>query len=487
MRARDLSLVLAEAPGATLSQRIALTLQKAILEGRLPSGTALPGTRVLSDMLDANRGTVILALQELEAQGWLITQPNCGTFVAEELPSGARPQGSSASLVEPRLGFDLPSLFQPVSTTLAGGLLLEDGASDPRLAPAEELAKGYQRALRRNGPSLLEDRDPLGTSLLRESIAAWISERHGIRVGPDRILVTRGSRGALALLASSLFKEGSPTAVENPGNRSAWDILRQVAKLDLRPVSVDAEGIVPSALEDLLKRERIRLLYLTPRRQFPTTVSLPPERKVEVLRLASEFRVAILEDDYDGEFHYGDPRPEPLLAMDHSGQVIHIGSLSRLLAPGLKLGYLVLPKPLVPFLARIRGTLGEQSDPVLEWAVADLIRDGDLARHVRKMRKVYAARRDHLVGLLQERFRERLEVEAPRGGMSLWIRGREGVDLAAWVQAARGTGLKLNPPAHFYMGKAQAAFRMGFAQANEAELTDAVDRLESAFERIRRP
>ncbi|BDU74152.1 aminotransferase-like domain-containing protein [Mesoterricola silvestris] len=485
MRARELSLALVEAPGATLGQRIALTLQKAILEGRLPPGTALPGSRVLAEQLDVSRRTIILALEELEAQGWLVTQPNCGTFVATELPSGEK--GRPVTLPTTRVGFDLPSLLRPMSTALDGSLLLEDGAADPRLAPAEELARGYQRALRRDGARLLEDRDPLGTPLLRETVAAWISERHGVRVTADRVLITRGSRGALAMVAASLFKPGSLAAVENPGHRGAWEILQQAAKLHLRPVPVDADGLIPAALEELLKRERIHLLYLTPRRQFPTTATLAPERKAEILRLAAEYRVAVLEDDYDGEIHYGEVRPEPLLAVDQTGQVLHIGSLSRLLAPGLKLGYLVIPQPLVPFLARIKRTLGEQGDPVLEWAVADLIRDGNLARHLRKMRKVYAARRDFLVGRLRSGLGDALEVQAPLGGMSLWLRGREGVEVEAWIQAVRTKGLVLNPPSRFYLGEPGQGFRMGFAQVDETELEAAVRRLEAARAGAARP
>lgn len=484
MRVRDFSLVLVELPGASLRQRVTQTLQNAILDGRLPAGAALPGSRVLSDLFQVHRKTVILALLDLEAEGWLVTEPSRGSFVAEDLPSGARTLQSpvTASAV----GFDLPSLLRPVSTTQSGELLLEDGAPDPRLAPAEELARGYQRALRRNGARLLEDRDSLGTPLLREAVAAWVTERHGVPMTADRILITRGSRGALLLLAGGLFKVGSLAAVENPGHRGAWELLQQGAKLELRGVGVDEDGLIPQELEELLTRERISLLYLTPRRQFPTTAVLSPERKGELLRLAATYRLAIVEDDYDGEFHYDGPRPEPLLSMDRTGQVIHVGSLSRLLAPGLKLGYLVLPTPIVPFMARLKRTLGEQGDPVLEWAMADLIRDGDLGRHLRRMRKVYAARRNFLVQRLREGLEEHLELAVPTGGMSLWIRGRGTVDLEAWIRAARRRGLILQPPGRYFLGEAQPAFRMGFAQASEAELEKAVRHLIQALSDVRK-
>lgn len=481
MRPHDLLLTLTEAPGASLYQRIALTLQNAILDGRLPRQAALPGSRILADQLGVNRRTVIAALQELEAQGWLVTRPNSGTFVADELPSGATvrrtlepaPPGS-------QVGFDLPSLLQPASMTVSGDLLLEDGSPDPRLAPAEELAKGYQRALRRHGPRILDDRDPLGTPLLREMVAAWISERHGVRIGMERIMITRGSREALALLTGALSRPGCVAAVENPGNRGAWDLFRQVGKMDLRPVPLDGEGLIPEALEAVLQRDRIRILYLTPRRQFPTAAVLSESRKQAILGLAQTHRLAVLEDDYDGEYVYEGARTEPLIALDRTGQVIHIGSLSRLLAPGLKMGYLVLPTPLVPVLGKIRLSRGELGDPVLEWAVADLIRDGDLVRHLRRVRKVYAARRDFLVARLRQSLAGALDVSVPQGGMSLWLRGREDEDVEAWIRAVRACGLILNPPSHYFLGTPEPAFRMGFAQADEVELEEAVNRLVKA-------
>ncbi|GLH73456.1 GntR family transcriptional regulator [Geothrix limicola] len=485
MRARDLLLTLDDSPELSLGQRIVNALHRAILEGRLTPGTALPGSRVLADRLGVHRQTVVSALQDLEAQGWLVTLPNRGTFVAEELPSQAKrsrvaepTQGSTS------VGFDLPSLLQPVSTHPSGALLLADGAADPRLAPAVELSRGYQRAMLRHGSKLLQDRDPLGTPLLRETLAAWISERHGIRVEPERILITRGSRGALNLVAHSLFRPNDLAAVENPGNRGAWDIFQRDARLGLRPVPIDQEGMDPIALEELLTRERIRLLFLMARRQFPTGASLSRKRGAAILSLAQKYRLAVVEDDYDGEFTYTDQRPEPLLAQDTTGQVLHIGSLSRLLAPGLRLGYMVFPAALSPILARVRRNLDEHGDPVLEWALADLIRDGELARHLRKTRKIYMSRRDHLVALLRDRLGDHLDVDVPEGGMGLWIHVRPGIDPDAWIRSARAHGLVLNSPSHFFLGTPEPAFRMGFAQANEGELQDAVERLARALTAI---
>ncbi len=207
---------------------------------------------------------------------------------------------------------------------------------------------------------------------------------------------------------------------------------------------------------------------------------LSTARKASILKLAAANRVAVIEDDYDGEYHYGASKPEPLLSIDATGQVIHIGSLSRLIAPGLKLGYIVLPPAVVPILARVRRNREEQGDPVLEWALADLIRDGDLGRHLRRSRKAYMARRDHLVAGLRDRLGAHLDVPMPEGGMGLWIRVRTTIDPERLVRAARAAGLVLNPPSYYYLGKPEPCFRMGFAQAEEAELDEAIRRLEAA-------
>ena len=482
MRARNLLLSFNPVPGTSLWLQIVQILQAAILDGRLPPGTALPGSRVLSEMLGVNRLTVIPALQELEAQGWLETKPNRGTFVALELPIDVGVQRTTDETQSKKLGFDLPSFLRPITSTLSGSAInLSDGAPDPRLAPSEELARGYQRAMRRHGTRLLEDRDPFGTPLLREAVAAWVSERHGTQIEAGRVLITRGSRGSLALLAGALFRPGECAAVENPGNRNAWEILQRTGRLALRPVAIDCEGMNPGALAEALTDSQVRALYLTPRRQFPTGASMSGARGAELLRLAEKHRLIVIEDDYDGEIRYSGKRQEPLFAHDNSGQVIHIGSLSRLLAPGLRLGYMVVPAPLAPFLARVKRGQEEQGDPALEWAVADLIRDGDLARHLRRTLKIYRSRRDHLLVLLHECLGEELNMDIPDGGMALWLKVKDGIDAETWIRKARSANLVLNPPSYFQMGGAALAFRMGFAQADEAELEEAVGRLKLAL------
>ncbi len=480
MRQRDLGLRLDPGGGGTLVQRIARAVEAAIVEGRLRPGQALPGSRALAAALGVTRNTVIAALQQLEAEGWLVVEPNRGTFVPKRPPRpggqgkapGPRPSASP--------GFDLPSRLSPLSAGLLGAINLADGLPDPRLAPTEALAKAYPRALRRHGEELLQYGEPMGNRLLRDSLAAWISERHGLPVPAERILVTRGSRSALSLLGAALLRPGDRIAVEEPGNRGAWDVLGQGGRVELCPLPVDREGLCPGPLQSLLESTTLRALYLTPRRQHPTAAAMGPARAGTILELAAAHRVAILEDDYDGAFQYREPRTLPLLALDGTGQVIHLASLSRLLAPGLRLGFIVAPEGLAERLGRVRQTLEWQGDRVQEWALADLIRDGELSRHLRRVARIYAARRDHLAGLLQREFPETLAFDLPEGGLAFWLCVAKGLDPEAWILAAKGRGLLLHPPRHFFSGTPGPFLRMGFAQADEAELGEAVVRLKDA-------
>jgi len=457
-----------------------MAIEEAVREGRLKAGVALPGSRALAEDLGVNRNTVIAALEMLVAEGWLEVEPNRGTFVSPTHPASG--VDSSAAPVREGLGFELPSRMTPITENVSGVLNLSDGHADSRLAPTEAMAKAYQRALRRHGQDLLRHGEAQGNGLLRETLAKWASERHGVRVDVGQVLITSGIRASLQLICGALVKAGDSVVVENPGNPMAWEIFRRHgAKIVLVPV--DGEGIVPEALAGALESNHTRLIYLTPRRQFPTTTSLSAERARQVLELAAAHRIAILEDDADAEIHFGEQPQLPLYARDTTGQVLFGGGFSRLLAPGLKVGYLVVPSVLVSPMARLRRDLELQGDPVLEWSVAELLRDGDVDRHLRRVRKVYASRRDVLADCLRSEFGDSLAFDLPDGGQALWLRPAGNTDVEGWIREAKGAGLVLHPPRRYHLGDPGSAFRMGFSHINEQEIEEAVRRLANARSR----
>jgi GntR family transcriptional regulator/MocR family aminotransferase len=248
-------------------------------------------------------------------------------------------------------------------------------------------------------------------------------------------------------------------------------------------VPVDAEGLDVGALEQLAGRRPLRAVYLTPHHQYPTTATLSPGRRMRLLQLAGAQRFAILEDDYDHEFHY-DGRPVlPLASASTGGLVIYLGTLSKVLAPGLRLGFLVAPADFVERLVRLRAVMDRQGDHPMEAAVAELLEEGELQRHVRRMRTAYLARRDALAAALTSQLSEACEYELPRGGISLWLRARQPRRFAGWLERAAKLGVVLAPGSRYaFDGTPPAATRFVFSRHAPAELERAVSLLRRAWD-----
>lgn len=487
----DFALTLDRSDRRPLPQQIALGLAMEIERGRLQPGQRLPGSRTLARTLRVHRQTVVSALEELMAQGWLVSRAASGTFVAQGLPDSglrsARPAGPRP--VMPRRFVltlppaPLPELPAPVPPR---AILMSGSRPDVRLVPADAIGRAYRRALRSHGPALLSYGDPAGLPRLRFALAAMLSETRGLAVPPDAILLTRGSQMALALTAHALVRPGDAVAVEHPGYRPAWEAFRQ-AGAQIVPVPVDGHGLDVGALRRLATRRPIRAVYVTPHHQFPTTVTLTAARRLALLQLAEESGFAIVEDDYDHEFHYGSPPVLPLASADRTGTVVYIGTLSKVLAPALRLGFLVGPPDLIRRLVGYRSFVDLQGDAVLEWALAELLDDGLIQRHVRKMRRTYHSRRDALATALRERLGGFLSFVPPSGGTAIWVATRDAATTVRWAETAQRLGVIIEPGSGFTLhGQASPGARLGFACLTEDELRIAAHRLARASEPVLR-
>lgn len=485
MRTWELSVPLDEASPTPLFVQIARALAEDVRRGRLKAGDALPGSRALAVTLKVHRNTVLAAYQELEAQGWIATVPARGTFVSASLPDVAprASVGAPRERVPVSLGFELPPVpdAQDSLAPVRGTLYLASGSPDVRLLPAEVLARAYRRALKLGGRKLLDYGDAQGHPRLREALAQMLSSVRGLAAKADSVLVTRGSQGALDLVARTLLRPGDVVAVEALGYRPAWGAFR-LAGARLVPVSVDSEGLCVSELEALARRGPVRAVYLTPHHQYPTTVTLSPARRLALLAWARAHRVALIEDDYDHEFHF-DGRPVlPLASADREGSVIYVGTLSKVLAPGLRLGFLVGPAPFLARARAVRAVVDRQGDLAAEYAIAELLEEGEVQRHIRKVRSVYRARRDVLAEALARHLGGALDFTVPAGGMTLWARCGTDVDAGAWAQRALGQGVCLSHGGQYtFDGSPFPAMRLGFAGLREAELQEAVRRMARAL------
>lgn len=464
--------------------RVASAITEDIRRGALRAGDRLPSTRALAERLEVNRNTVVAAFDELAAQGWIVARGAGGTFVSDELPDRPvrRPAAAPEKTLSGRAGFEVRAVAPPRQIFGPDDIAyqLSAGVPDTRLLPAGLLARAYRRTLRsRAGRAALDYGDARGAPRLRAAIAAMLRATRGIPATADHVVITRGSQQAIDLASRLLLEPGDTVAVEELGYRPAWRAFEE-AGARLAAVPLDGSGLVAD------KVPAARAIYVTPHHQYPTAVLMAPARRMALLERARADRIAIIEDDYDHEFHF-DGRPvAPLAANDPAGNVIYVGTLSKILAPGLRLGFVAAPPRVVESLAALRAIADRQGDQVLEHAVADLIEDGELQRHARKMRLAYEARRDALVKALRRDLPGVLSFDVPAGGITLWARVAPEIALDDWCERARARGVALATGKDFALdGKARPFVRLAYARYSETEMADAIRRMRDALPRGR--
>ena len=477
MRTWDLVLPVARHDRVPLFLQIARAVADAVRAGRLRPGQPVPGTRALARSLGVHRNTVLAAVRELQAEGWLTTAPARGTFVSEALPERrARAFAGDAGRRDPaRVGFTLRPAPTPWSESrpATAAVQLVGGKPDLSLMPAAALGRAYRRALKRHGPAILGYGDPRGHARLRTALATMLAATRGIEVGPEQVLVSRGSQMAEFLIAKALLGPGDVVAVEALGYAPAWEALRS-SGARLVPVTVDRDGLDLDALDQLTRRETVRAVYLTPHHQYPTTVTLSAGRRLALLALAQRRRLLVIEDDYDHEFHYEGRPILPLASADRAGVVVYLGTLSKVMAPAIRTGYVVAPEPVIERIAAHRGFVDISGDPVVEAALAELFEDGEVQRHVRRARRIYQARRDALVGALREAFGARARFDVPTGGIAIWCR-LDGLDVEPWARACEARGVRFHTARPFtFEGPPPPCVRLGFAAVAEPGIRAAV-------------
>src|SRR4051812_49421722 len=471
--------------GVPLVQQIARAVTKDIRRGRLRPGDRLPGTRTLARALGVQRLTVVAAFDELVAEGWIVNQPARGAFVSNDLPDPAPRRFTSweppAAIAE-RTSFDLlpaPKPERPYEVP-HGSLLFAPSRPDVRLVPGTVIGRAVRRAMSLRSGTLLSYGPSEGHPRLRKAVSMMVASTRGLAAGPENVCITRGSQMALALLSKAFLRPDDVVVVEQLGYRSAWEAFRLVGA-KVVGVAVDNDGMDIDGLERVIAQQHVRAVYVTPHHQFPTTVTMSAGRRLRLMELARAHRFAIIEDDYDHEFHY-DGRPVlPLASADRFGVVIYVGTFSKVLAPGLRLGYVVAPVPLIERIAAHRSLLDTQGDQVLEYAIAELLEEGEIQRHIRRVRREYRARRDTLVDALHHRLATRVSFDVPAGGIALWLKVAKGLDVELWAARAHDRGAMMVTGAAFTLdGRPQPYVRLGFAALTRRELEEGVRRLAAA-------
>ena len=452
---------------------------RSIHAGHLKAGQRLPGSRKLAELLNLNRKTVILAYEELLAQGWIHSGTSRGTFIADTLPivqalTIEDPQHTIAN--KAAFSWQVPDfLKQPLS--FSQKFAFDDGLPDIRLAPIEELARAYARNLRRLWDCRqLSYADALGYYPLREAFARELNASRGLNITPDNIMITRGSQMAIFLAARVLLSASSKTVVmTDPGYRTA-SLNFRYAGGEIIHIPVDQDGMVISSLEKICRKRKVDLVYVTPHHHYPTTVMLTPERRMSLLQMADKYNFAILEDDYDFDFHYANSPVLPLASRDQQRRVLYIGSLSKNISPAIRIGYLIATPEIIKELPKIRRLLDRQGDLAMEAAIAELLKDGTIRRYLKKALKQYRQRRDLTTQLLKERLSDYIDFQSPAGGLAIWAKFHPSVHLPSLSKLLATHSMYLSD-GHYYHPE-ENAIRMGFARMSEDEIAEAIQLLQ---------
>jgi GntR family transcriptional regulator / MocR family aminotransferase len=447
----DMHLDLASAPGRSLRARAEHALREAVRSGRLRPGTRLPSTRALAQELGVSRGVLVDAYTQLAAEGYLYARPSAGTVVMGAAAPNDRPVRDV--LTARRVRYDL-NPFRPA----LGGF--------PRVAWLAALT----RVMREASDEHLGYPDPAGTIELRTTLAAYLGRVRGVRAEPGRIVITSGVRHGVDLLWSALAAKGaSRIGVESPGWAGIHETVAD-AGLATVPLAVDEHGLAPAdfALDDL------DAVALAPAHQFPTGAVLKPLRRMVLLDWAQREQRLIVEDDYDAEYRY-DRKPIGSLQGLAPEHVVYAGSTSKTLAPALRIGWLVLPPPLVEPVRMLQRRRGAVPAPLMQLAFADLIERGDLDRHLRRQRRSYRRQRDALLEALARALPE-LKVQGAAAGLYVVLGLPHHTSEQAILADARERGIALEG-----LGGEQPGLVVGYGNLPESAVAPAVDALAASI------
>lgn len=463
--------------------QIANAIIQEMKKGRVGPGIKLPGTRLMSEILDVHRKTLVRAYDELYAQGWIEMVPSKGTFTSKELPElnpRKLPTKQERKNSYPQeTGYDVKindTIRNPVPPhrNIIG---FHDGP-DIRLVPADEIGKAYKSVLSRHvNLKYMSYVETAGVEKFRKVLSDYLNASRGLQTTFENITITRGSQMGLYLITAALFKKDE-TIVVGDTNYYYADHLFMNAGMKLTRINVDEYGIDVDAIEKLCKRKKIRAVFVTSHHHYPTTVTLIASRRIKLLSLAEKYGFIIIEDDYDYDFHYHSSPILPLVSADTKGMVIYIGTLSKTIAPAIRTGYVIAPPNLILELSRYRQLIDTQGDPIMELALAELFTEGVIKRHMKKALNEYHRRRDFACNYLFQKLSDVIDFKIADGGLAIWAKYSKSVPLPALTEKLKAQGLILSNGLIHNVGSVSLnSTRMGFGWMNEKEMEQAINLL----------
>ena len=479
----DFAIALDSHSAIPLHQQVYEALRQAILTGRLAPQQRLPSTRALAKTLNIARSTVTQSYDQLLSEGYLQTVVGSGTYVCDQLPDDLLqsqavetvPQLTPTAIRLSQYGASLTDWVHPATLEPAAAISFRYGRPALDLFPLETWRKLLSRHCRHSHHWLDYAADPMGLYPLRVAIAQYLAQARAVHCDPGQILITNGTQQAVYLTARLLVEPGERVAFENPGYLSARRIF-QMQGAKLLPIPVDQAGIRVDKLEEV--SDPVRLVYVTPSHQFPTGAVLSLPRRLALLAWAQQTNSLIIEDDYDSEYRYSG-RPIPALQGLGLGQsVLYVGTFSKVLFPSLRIGYMVLPPPLVPIFSRAKWLSDRQVPALEQYVLADFITEGHLERHIRRMRSHYDQRRQVLVQALKQAFGDRITILGENAGLHLMVRFETDLSDEALVEKAAQVGVGLiSAKPQYLSGGPGREFIFSYTELNEEEIQAGIHRI----------
>ena len=461
-------------------RQIAISFINAINQGIIKANTHLPSTRDLAKLLGVHRKTIVAAYEELEAQDWVVSVPRKYVAVSAKIPHLKPKKWSDEAENESSYGafFDLPfkqiTAPKPKSTRLLPDVILDDGFPDVRLSPIDDLLKIYRSyTSKKHSIHNATFGSAQGSLKLREVLADYLSETRGLNIEKEHLLITHGAQMSIYLAAQLLLTKGDLVVVGKPNYGMATKVFEQTGATVVE-VGVDDCGLMVEEVQAICEQQPIKAIYVIPHHHYPTTVTMSIERRIALLKLSQQYAFAIIEDDYDYDYHYASSPYLPLASSPHNGNIIYIGSFSKLLDPSIRIGFMVAPFNFIEQGVALRKLIDVGVDGYMQNALAELIKLGELKRHIKKAKKCYFSRRDYLDQLLQEHLQAHVTYALPSGGMAIWLVLKKPHLVEYLINhpqlAIKRAVVELN------------AFRFGFASMNEKELEQAVLLLKKIIE-----
>jgi GntR family transcriptional regulator/MocR family aminotransferase len=483
----DVVIELKDDPNRPAYQRLAEAIRQGILSGRFRPGEKLPPTRSLASALKLARNTVLEAYEQLTAEGYLAARHGSGTFVAPDLPDRAFDAPQPRQVANPGPPAPPPRALSGFGRRILDGEVWSNIRFDTHPTPFEfrygmpsvdEFPIDAWRTLTKRvldypPKDLMGYGLPEGLPQLREALAHYLQRSRGVRCTPEQVLIVNGSQQALDLTARVLLNPGDGLVLEEPcynGARAVFD----ANGANVIPVRCDNEGIVVSELPDGPKA-----VYVTPSHQFPTGAVMSASRRLELLRWAQRNNAIIIEDDYDSEFRYEGRPLAALQGLDEGDRVIYTGTLSKVLLPALRLGYMVAPPGLQPSIAGAKWLTDRHVALLYQAVLALFIEEGHFERHLRRMRKVYERRRACMLEAFDEFFGDRVRIMGTESGMHVLVHIESLADSRAFIAEARrrGVGIYSAHPYYTLEPPPGAVFLMGYSSVTEDGIREGIRRM----------